>query len=296
MGKQISGVEFAEIQQSDKLTASAKFNLNDRTVEIMEINGGKGGIAEGDRNDSNISFRQVDFQEHEQQQDSLSFRFGEQQSEWFTESELLYDFVQENPDCSFALGNAVLEYLDEKQNAERNIPDLKAGWYKKTDFQISGVVQGNEFSYSGRFDIGDGNGSLIDHIRLFNENILKSEQYPYNQPEHQEAARNTLDVLIPFLENHAELSAEEQKILNDFKEKYPVRTYTDVEKPQTEEKPQEEPMQESAEKSEDKFDKAKFLAENMETSRSRAGQEVFGNTTYRYIPQIVERGYMCRID
>lgn len=70
----------------------------------------------------------------ERQPDSLSFHFGKDKGdEWVSESDIVHDFALAHPDCSFALGNAVLEYLDEKQHSERNIPELKAGWYKKTD-------------------------------------------------------------------------------------------------------------------------------------------------------------------
>ena len=41
------------------------------------------------------------------------------------------------------------------------------GWYHKTDFAIKAVIDGEEFSYDGRFDIGDGEGDLIAHIRNF---------------------------------------------------------------------------------------------------------------------------------
>lgn len=112
----------------------------------------------------------------EKQPDSLSFHFGKDKGdEWVSESDIVHDFALAHPDCSFALGNAVLEYLDEKQHSERTIPDLKAGWYKKTDFSITAVIGGEEFNYDGRFDIGDGKGtgggSLIDHIRTYNEGI-----------------------------------------------------------------------------------------------------------------------------
>ena len=69
------------------------------------------------------------------------------------------DFVDENPEMSFALANAVLGYLDEKQHTERDIADLKAGWYKKTDFTVTTMIDGQEFRHSGRFDIGDGVGT-----------------------------------------------------------------------------------------------------------------------------------------
>ena len=170
------------------------------------------------------------------QPDSLSFRFGREGDDWISESDLMHDFAVAHPDCSFPLGNAVIEYLDEKQHSERSIPELKAGWYKKTDFSITAVIGGEKFSYEGRFDIGDGKGtgggSLIDHIRDYNQGIIGYTQYPFNQPEYKEKAKHTLDVFIPFLEAHSELTAEEQQILAEFKEQHPIRTYDDLEKVQ----------------------------------------------------------------
>lgn len=129
-----------------------------------------------------------------------------------------------------------MEYLDEKQHSERNIPELKAGWYKKTDFSITAVIGGEAFNYDGRFDIGDGKGtgggSLIDHIRTYNEGILGYTQHPFNQPEYKERAQRMLDIFVPFLEAYSELTAEEQRIFDDFKAQYPILTYDDVEKEQ----------------------------------------------------------------
>ena len=173
----------------------------------------------------------------EKRPDSLSFHFGKDKGdEWVSESDIVHDFALAHPDCSFALGNAVLEYLDEKQHSERTIPDLKAGWYKKTDFSITAVIGGEEFNYDGRFDIGDGKGtgggSLIDHIRTYNEGILGYTQHPFNQPEYKERAQRMLDIFVPFLEAHSELTAEEQRIFDDFKAQHPIRTYDNVEKAQ----------------------------------------------------------------
>lgn len=173
----------------------------------------------------------------EKQPDSLTFHFGKDKGdEWVSESDIVHDFALAHPDCSFALGNAVLEYLDEKQHSERNIPELKAGWYKKTDFSITAVIGGEEFNYDGRFDIGDGKGtgggSLIDHIRTYNEGILGYTQHPFNQPEYKERAQRMLDIFVPFLEAHSELTTEEQRIFDDFKAQHPIRTYDDVEKAQ----------------------------------------------------------------
>lgn len=165
--------------------------------------------------------------------------------EWFTESSLFSDFIEANPDASFALTNAALEFLDEKQHTERSNPKLHAGWYKKTNFTISGILNGEEFHYEGRFDIGDGKGtgggSLIDHIRDFNQGVLDAQRFPYNDAEHQETARTTLDVLVPFLESHAQLTPEETQILEEFKAKNPIRTAETLQEVTTE-KPAVSPL------------------------------------------------------
>lgn len=177
--------------------------------------------------------------EPERKPDSLEFQFGyskDGNDRWFTESGLLSDFAEEHGEISFALANALMEYPDDKQHKERMIPDLNAGYYKKTNFEIRAVVDGQEFNFSNRFDIGDGKGSgggsLIDHIRTICENAVASPNYPYNTPESKETPRNMLNVLVPYLEFHSALTAEEQKILDDFKEKNPIRTIDDVEKAQ----------------------------------------------------------------
>lgn len=78
---------------------------------------------------------------------------------------------------SFALGNKLLGILDEKQHRERE-GDKNIGWYHKTDFVIKAVIGGEEFNYEGRFDIGDGEGDLIAHIKNFYDYALspKGEQ------------------------------------------------------------------------------------------------------------------------
>ena len=83
--------------------------------------------------------------EPERKPDSLEFQFGyskDGNDRWFTESGLLSDFAEEHGEISFALANALMEYLDDKQHKERMIPDLNAGYYKKTNFEIRAVVDG----------------------------------------------------------------------------------------------------------------------------------------------------------
>lgn len=155
--------------------------------------------------------------------------FGDGSSQSVSESTLLNSFVNDtmaDKDISFALGNAIMEYLDEKQHSEREIKQLEAGWYKKTDFTIKCDINGEDFEYSGRFDIGDGKGtgggSLIDHI----ETVLKSrvENNPFNESQEElEVVQKALDTLVPFLRENAVLTPDEQKILDTFKEENPIR-------------------------------------------------------------------------
>lgn len=65
----------------------------------------------------NVTFES---EQPEKQPDSLTFHFGKSDGdEWVSESDIVHDFALAHPDCSFALGNAVLEYLDE--NSIRNV-------------------------------------------------------------------------------------------------------------------------------------------------------------------------------
>lgn len=57
--------------------------------------------------------------EPERKPDSLEFQFGyskDGNDRWFTESGLLSDFAEEHGEISFALANALMEYLDDKQH------------------------------------------------------------------------------------------------------------------------------------------------------------------------------------
>ena len=159
----------------------------------------------------------------EKQPDSLTFSIG------FSEHPAFYDreLNDRYTDLSFALGNRLLGILDEKQHRERQDESKSVGWYHKTDFAIKAVIDGEEFSYDGRFDIGDGEGDLIAHIRNFYEYSLspdcpfipewKRQGEDYYR-EHMESLRWGRDVFIPFLEQHTELSPEDEKLLAEIME------------------------------------------------------------------------------
>ena len=156
----------------------------------------------------------------EEKPDSITLAIGFSEHPAFYDRELNDRFT----DLSFALGNKLLGVLDEKQHRERENEDNHVGWYHKTDFEIHAVIGGEEFNYEGRFDIGDGEGDLIAHIRNFYEYSLspdcpfipewKRQGEDYYR-EKMESLHLGHDVLIPFLERNTELTPEDEKRLGE---------------------------------------------------------------------------------
>ncbi len=154
----------------------------------------------------------------EEKPDSITFSIGFSEHPAFYDRELNDRFT----DLSFTLGNKLLGVLDEKQHRERENEDNHVGWYHKTDFEIHAVIGGEEFNYEGRFDIGDGEGDLIAHIRNFYEYSLspdcpfipewKRQGEDYYR-EKMESLRLGHDVFIPFLERNTGLTPEDEKQL-----------------------------------------------------------------------------------
>ena len=145
----------------------------------------------------------------EEKQDGIQFSIG------FSEHPAFYDrqLNDRYTDLSFALGNKLLGILDEKRHRERE-GDKNIGWYHKTDFVIKAVIGGEEFNYEGRFDIGDGEGDLIAHIKNFYDYALspKGEQL---YGDDRESLLRGRDEFIPFLEQHTELTQEDEKLLDE---------------------------------------------------------------------------------
>ena len=145
----------------------------------------------------------------EKKQDGIQFSIG------FSEHPAFYDrqLNDRYTDLSFALGNKLLGILDEKQHRERE-GDKNIGWYHKTDFVIKAVIGGEEFNYEGRFDIGDGEGDLIAHIKNFYDYAL-SPKGEHLYGDDRESLLRGRDKFIPFLEQHTELTKEDEKLLDE---------------------------------------------------------------------------------
>ena len=114
----------------------------------------------------------------------------------------------------------VFKELDSARRHEREQPGYTGHWYDKTRFRIDFTMQGQPDSYEGRQDFGDGDGSLIQHIRGYHEYYAQDESWKnhvlhHEGPEAWEADKAQRDMLlhefVPYMELHCNLAAMEQE-------------------------------------------------------------------------------------
>lgn len=110
-------------------------------------------------------------------------------------------------DVSLSLGSKILYYINSQVKNNREYG------YDKTDFTIKGTINNEEFNYSGRYDIGSEQSTLINHI----ENYLTSE-LTYASKERIEEINDLLKNSIPYLkeEELTILSTTETEIYSEF--------------------------------------------------------------------------------
>ena len=115
---------------------------------------------------------------------------------------------------------AVFKEPDSARRHEREQPGYTGHWYDKTKFRIDFTMQGQPDSYEGRQDFGDGDGSLIQHIRGYHEYYAQDESWKnhvlhHEGPEAWEADKAQRDMLlhefVPYMELHCNLATMEQE-------------------------------------------------------------------------------------
>ena len=115
---------------------------------------------------------------------------------------------------------AVFKELDSARRHEREQPGYTGHWYDKTKFRIDFTMQGQPDSYEGRQDFGDGDGSMIQHIRGYHEYYAQDESWKnhvlhHEGPEAWEADKAQRDMLlhefVPYMELHCNLATMEQE-------------------------------------------------------------------------------------
>jgi len=120
-------------------------------------------------------------------------------------------YFRDGETMSFLQANNIIKTLDEA--------NLENPGYDKTKFQINFVMNGKFQEYEGRQDLGDGDGSLIDHIEkyyTYRKNHKEWEQYTLyiggKEALEEEKARQDiiLNEFVPYLKLHCNLSEMEQ--------------------------------------------------------------------------------------
>lgn len=125
------------------------------------------------------------------------------------------------PKISFATANKLFTLLDE-QKAEENEREEEGFGYFKTAFSIQASIGGKEYSYRGRYDIGDERQSLFDHIKEYYDYCLSPdclykamwEKEGVLEEKMTQLAKDR-DVFLPYLASQLVLGPEEEKQLEE---------------------------------------------------------------------------------
>ncbi|WP_331487187.1 LPD25 domain-containing protein [Anaerobutyricum hallii] len=161
--------------------------------------------------------------EEKKKEDTLQFQID------YSEHDRLSLYDKENErfhtkKISFAVADRVFTVLDEQERKQQE--EEEAPSYYKTAFSVYAVIDGEEYSFRGRYDIGSEGKSLLEHIREYyayclSPDCLYRKHWAEDGMLEETIAQLTRDkkVFIPYLEEHLGLSPEEEKQAEEFLEK-----------------------------------------------------------------------------
>lgn len=148
----------------------------------------------------------------------------------FSEHDVISPYDREKDDftvrkMSFAVANKLFTVLDE-QEVKKQENEEEGYSYYKTAFSIYAVIDGEEYSFKGRYDIGSEGKSLLEHIREYYDYCLSSDCM-YRQYWEQEGVLDEKieqitkysENFLPYLEEHTGLTPAEQKQLDELMQK-----------------------------------------------------------------------------
>ena len=165
----------------------------------------------------------LNFSTEEKKEDTLQFQID------YSEHDRLSVYDKENErfhtkKISFAVADRVFTVLDEQERKQQE--EEEAPSYYKTAFSVYAVIDGEEYSFRGRYDIGSEGKSLLEHIREYyayclSPDCLYRKHWAEDGMFEETIAQLTRDkkVFIPYLEEHLGLSPEEEKQAEEFLEK-----------------------------------------------------------------------------
>lgn len=154
--------------------------------------------------------------QEEKKADTIQFQID------FSEYDILSHYDKEKKayvtvKMSFAAANRLFAELDE-QEMEQQENEGEGYSYYKTAFSIYAVINGEEYSFQGRYDMGSEGKSLIEHIQEYYDYCL-SPDCMYRQyweedgilEEKIEQLTKYNENFLPYLENHLDLTPVERK-------------------------------------------------------------------------------------
>lgn len=101
----------------------------------------------------------------------------------WSEHPAFYDWADDSLRLSVKAADRILRQLDAEEAEQRE------GGYFKTKFTVSGSYPNGEiYSYQGRYDLGDGDGGLLEHIRAWGEWCRTHDTYGHELPDPPETS------------------------------------------------------------------------------------------------------------
>lgn len=126
-----------------------------------------------------------------------------------------HNAFKENEKYSLAVFDEKIKRYDRQVLELKKEAEAKGEYYPyfKTKFQIEFPMNGENHTYTGRQDIGDGDGGVIDHIKLVASHELKDiEEFKPGDEKAKEEMKWVLETFVPYLENVKEIEMTEDKI------------------------------------------------------------------------------------
>lgn len=139
----------------------------------------------------------------------------------FSEHPIFYDYAELT--MSFKQADKLFDELDRQQQEDRQNEELRAGWYHKTDFTVNYNIDGEDIHYEGRYDIGDGDGGIYQHIKshieyISNDNVMKAHMEALGEDEYNaflERNEYAQNVMLPYLQQFSFTADRKEEVRHD---------------------------------------------------------------------------------
>ncbi len=154
----------------------------------------------------------------------------------FSEHPIFYDYAELT--MSFRQADKLFDELDRQQQEDRQNEELHAGWYHKTDFTVNYNIDGEDIHYEGRYDIGDGDGGIYQHIKSYieyisNDNVMKAHMEALGEEEYNaflERNEYAQNVMLPYLQQFSFRLAEKEEAQHEVVPELPILSEDSIKK------------------------------------------------------------------